>query len=167
MSEIDPWALPQDGASGAAAGIPGTAPRQYVQPVAPLNRTLPIVVMALGVLYVAVSLVEVFVLSHEVSFANQLNALLNSGGNPSQDQVNQAQSDDNTINAVSWAALVVFLGALVAIGVCRRDADLLRLPAQEDLRGGCRPARRSVRILIPRADGRDPRGSRPSVVLIA
>ena len=123
MSEIDPWALPQGGAYDAGAGIPGAAPRFLAPTTAPLNKTLPIVVMVLGVLYVAVSVVEIFVLSNEVSFANQLSGLINGGGSPTQDQINQAQSDDNTINAVSWAALVVFLGTLFAIGAWQRSLN--------------------------------------------
>jgi hypothetical protein len=119
MSEIDPWALPQAGVSDAGAGIPGTAPRQAVRPAAPLNKTLPIVVLALGVLYVVVSLVEVFVLNNEISLANQLN----NATSVTQDQINQAQSDDNTINAVSWIALIVFLGTLFAIGAWQRSLN--------------------------------------------
>lgn len=123
MSEIDPWALPQGGADTGGygtndAGIPGTAPQQVFQPVAPLNRTLPIVVLALGVLYVLVSLIEVFVLNNEVSFANSIDP-----SNVTQDQLNQAQSDDNAITTVSVIALVVFLGTLIAIGVWQRSLN--------------------------------------------
>lgn len=118
MSEIDPWALPQGGVNTAGAGIPGAAPQPVIQPVAPLNRTLPIVVMALGVLYVLVSLIEVFVINNEVSFANSLDI-----NNITQDQVNQAQSDDNAISTVSVLALIVFLGTLIAIGVWQRSLN--------------------------------------------
>jgi hypothetical protein len=118
MSEIDPWALPQGGVSTAGAGIPGAAPQPVLQPVAPLNKTLPIVVMALGVLYVLVSLIEVFVINNEVSFANSLDI-----NNITQDQVNQAQSDDNAISTVSVLALIVFLGTLIAIGVWQRSLN--------------------------------------------
>ncbi|HTJ71157.1 MAG TPA: hypothetical protein VL551_26675 [Actinospica sp.] len=118
MSEIDPWALPQGGPTITDAGIPGAAPQQVVRPVAPLNRTLPIVVMALGVLYVLVSLIEVFVINNEVSFANSIDLT-----NITQDQVNQAQTDDNTISTVSVIALVVFLATLVAIGVWQRSLN--------------------------------------------
>jgi hypothetical protein len=123
MSEIDPWALPQGGANTGGygtidAGIPGTAPQQVFQPVAPLNRTLPIVVLALGVLYVLVSLIEVFVLNNEISFANSIDP-----NNVTQDQVNQAQSDDNAITTVSVIALIVFLGTLIAIGVWQRSLN--------------------------------------------
>ena len=123
MSEIDPWALPQGGANTGGygtsdAGIPGTAPQQVFQSVAPLNRTLPIVVLALGVLYVLVSLIEVFVLNNEVSFANSIDP-----NNVTQDQVTQAQSDDNAITTVSVIALIVFLGTLIAIGVWQRSLN--------------------------------------------
>ena len=123
MSEIDPWALPQGGGYDAGAGIPGAAPRFPAPTTAPLNKALPIVVMVLGVLYVAVSLVEVFVLNNEISLANTLNNLVSTGGSPTQAQVNQAQSDDNTINAVSWVALAVFLATLFAIGAWQRSLN--------------------------------------------
>ena len=119
MSEIDPWALPQGGVSDAGAGIPGMAPRPVMQPAAPLNKVLPIVVLVLGVLYVAISLIEVFVFNNEVSLANTLN----NATNVTQDQVNQAQSDDNAINGVSLIALLIFLGTLVAIGVWQRSLN--------------------------------------------
>lgn len=119
MSEIDPWALPQGGAAAAQAGIPGTAPRPAASPAAPLNKVLPIVVMALGVLYVLVSVVEIFVINNEVSFAN----LLVNATSVTQDQVNQAQSDDNAIRTVSWIAVAVFIGTLVAIGVWQRSLN--------------------------------------------
>jgi hypothetical protein len=119
MSEIDPWALPQGGVNDAGAGIPGVAPRPRMVLAAPLNKTLPIVVMVLGVLYVAVSLIEVFVANNEVSL---LNAVI--GANSvTQDQLNQAQSDDNTINSVATIALLVFLGTLVAIFVWQRSLN--------------------------------------------
>jgi len=119
MSEIDPWALPQGGVSDAGAGIPWMAPRPVMQPAAPLNKVLPIVVLVLGVLYVAISLIEVFVFNNEVSLANTLN----NATNVTQDQVNQAQSDDNAINGVSLIALLIFLGTLVAIGVWQRSLN--------------------------------------------
>jgi hypothetical protein len=100
------------------AGIPGVAPQPVFQRAAPLNRTLPIVVMALGVLYVLVSLIEVFVVNNEVSFLNSVDLT-----NVTQDQLNQAQSDDNAISTVSVLALVVFLGTLVAIGVWQRSLN--------------------------------------------
>jgi len=40
-----------------------------------------------------------------------------------QDQINQAQSDDNSINAVSVVALFIFLGTLVSIGVWQRSLN--------------------------------------------
>jgi len=120
MSEIDPWALPQGGAGTAGtAGIPGTAPQQILQPVAPLNKRLPILVIAMGVLYVIVSLIEVLVINNEVSFANQL---LNAT-DVTQDQLTQAQNDDNTISTVSVIALIVFLATLVAIGIWQRSLN--------------------------------------------
>jgi len=119
MSEIDPWALPQGAAGDAGAGIAGAAPRPRLTLAAPLNKTLPIVVLVLGVLYVLVSLIEVVVLNNEVSLAN---GLLNAS-NVTQDQVNQAQTDDNTIKTVSWIALVVFIATLVAIRAWERSLN--------------------------------------------
>jgi hypothetical protein len=119
MSEIDPWALPQGGVDDAGAGIPGAAPQPRMVLAAPLNKTLPIVVMALGVLYVAVSLIEVFAANNEVSL---LNAVIGTNS-VTQDQLNQAQNDDNTINSVATVALLVFLGTLVAIFVWQRSLN--------------------------------------------
>ena len=119
MSEIDPWALPQGGPSSAGAGIPGAAPRPRMVLASPLNKALPIVVMVLGVLYVAVSLVEVFVVNNEVSL---LNSVIGASG-VTQDQLNQAQSDDNAINSVATIALVVFVGTLVSIFVWQRSLN--------------------------------------------
>jgi hypothetical protein len=83
---------------------------------APLNKVLPILVLALGALYVLVSVVEIFVINNEVSFAN---SLVNATG-VTQDQVNQAQSDDNAIRTVSWIAVAVFIATLIAIGAWQR-----------------------------------------------
>jgi hypothetical protein len=119
MSEIDPWALPQGGVSDAGAGIPGVAPQPRMVLAAPLNKTLPIIVMVLGVLYVAVSLIEVFVVNNEVSLLNSV-----IGANSvTQDQLNQAQNDDNTINSVATIALLVFVGTLVSIFVWQRSLN--------------------------------------------
>jgi hypothetical protein len=119
MSEIDPWAPPRRGLKDAAAGIPGTAPRPRMIMAAPLNKMLPILVMVLGVFYVAVSLVEIFVLNNEVSLAD---SIIGANG-ATQDQVSQAQGDDNTISTVSGIALVVFLGTLAAIIVWQRSLN--------------------------------------------
>ena len=59
-------------------------------------------------------------LNHEVSLANQM--LANPAG-VTQDTVNQAQSDDNTIHAVSVAAFVVFIGTLISIGAWQRSLN--------------------------------------------
>jgi hypothetical protein len=118
MSEIDPWALPQGGPAPTDAGIPLTpaAPRAFI-PAAPLNRTLPIVVIALGVLYVLVSLGQIFMLDHEVSLASQLQA------NPFSVTVGQAQSADDAVNTMSVVTLIVFIGTLVAIGAWQRSLN--------------------------------------------
>ena len=121
MSEIDPWALPQNGGAPGDAGIPGAPqqPQAFI-PAAPLNKKLPIVVLVFGVLYVLVSLAEVFVLNREASLFSQ--SLANPGG-VTQDTVNQAQSDDNTVKVVSDAAFVVFIGALISIGAWQRSLN--------------------------------------------
>jgi hypothetical protein len=113
MSEVDPWALPGNTAIIDAAGIPVGAPAY--RPVQPLNTRLPWVVIGFGVLYVLVSLVEVYFNYREVTLVNQLSALAADGTTPTQDQFNQLTTDDHAITTVSWIALVVFLGALVAI----------------------------------------------------
>ena len=112
MSEIDPWALPRDGANDAGAGIPGAAPR-------PLNTGLPILVMVLGVFYSVVSLVEIFMLRNQASLAG---TLINAT-DISQDQINQAQHADNLVDTVSWAALIIFLATLFAIGAWQRSLN--------------------------------------------
>lgn len=118
MSEIDPWALPQGSGAPTDAGIPNpAAPRPAIMPAAPLNRTLPIVVIGLGVLYVLVSLTQVFVLNHEVSLANQLLA------NPFSVTQAQAQSADDIVNSVSVATFVVFIGTLLTIGAWQRSLN--------------------------------------------
>jgi hypothetical protein len=118
MSEIDPWALPQGAAVPTDAGIPvSAAPRPAFIPAAPLNRTLPIVVIGLGVLYVLVSLAQVFALDHDASLASQLLA------NPFSVSVGQAQSADDAVNSVSVATFVVFIGTLVAIGAWQRSLN--------------------------------------------
>ena len=112
MSEIDPWALPAAGPAPGQDVIPGT-PYRPVVPAQPLNRPLPIVVLALGVLYVLVSLAEIFALNHRAGLASQL-------VNGQEITVAQADSADHLVTGVSVAAIVVFIGALVAIGLWRR-----------------------------------------------
>ena len=114
MSEIDPWALPQGGTTTVGAGLPNSgysAPR----PVQPLNSTLPMVVLGFGVLYVLVSIVQIFMFNNQISVANQSNAAIAYPSGASGDLLSQAQSSDNNITTVSWIALVVFLGTLFAI----------------------------------------------------
>jgi hypothetical protein len=57
------------------------------------------------------------VLNHEVSLANQLLA------NPFSVTQAQAQSADNTVNSVSVATFVVFIGTLVAISAWQRSLN--------------------------------------------
>jgi hypothetical protein len=115
MSEIDPWALPQGGAAATNAGIPGAAPYPVFQPIAPLSKTLPIVAMVFGALYVVACLIELFVCNHEVSFLNSIDI-----ANVTQDQVAQAQSDDNTVKAVSLLAAIPFWGAIITVAIWER-----------------------------------------------
>ena len=115
MSEIDPWALPQGGATLTNAGIPGAAPQPVFQPIAPLSKTLPIVAMVFGALYVVACLIEVFVCNHEVSFLNSIDLT-----NVTQDQVTQAQSDDNAVKTVSYLAAIPFWGAIITVAIWER-----------------------------------------------
>lgn len=115
MSEIDPWALPQGGATLANAGIPGVAPQPAFQPIAPLSKALPIVAMVFGALYVVACLIEVFVCNHEVSFLNSIDLT-----NVTQDQVAQAQSDDNAVKTVSYLAAIPFWGAIITVAIWER-----------------------------------------------
>jgi len=116
MSEIDPWALPQGGAAGGA-GIPGVPYRAPVVLAQPLNRRLPYVVLGFGVLYVLVSVAEIFVIDNRVSLANRV---IDGFG------VTRAQADsaDSSVTNLSWAALVVFIGALIAIGRWQRSLNV-------------------------------------------
>jgi hypothetical protein len=115
MSEVDPWALPQGGAPINDAGIPGTAPRPAVPAVKPMGKIVPIIVMALGAIYSIICLIEIFVVNNEVSLLNSVDLT-----NVTQDQLNQAQSDDNAISGVATVALFVFLAAIVAIAIWQR-----------------------------------------------
>lgn len=113
MSEIDPWALPQDAAGPGGAGLPAGG---YIAapPVQPLNTTLPFVVIGFGVLYVLVSIIQIFELSHQASVAAQIGA--DTGDQIfSGNLLSQLQSSQNMIENISWAALAVFLGALFSI----------------------------------------------------
>jgi hypothetical protein len=117
MSEIDPWALPKGGVG--TAGIPaGTA--AFARPaLKPLNRTLPIVVMALAAVYAIACIVEIFVVNSQVSLANQLSAAAASGG-VTDAQVAQANASDNHIETGSWVAVGIYLVALIAFVVWER-----------------------------------------------
>lgn len=117
MSEMDPWALPAGGPAGGTAGIPGAPSQPPIVLAHPLNRRLPIVVLALGVLYVLVSLVEIFALNHRAGLANQVV----NGGEITEAQANSA---DHLVTGISVAAIVVFIGALVAVGFWRRSLSI-------------------------------------------
>ena len=116
MSEIDPWALPQGGATTANAGIPGTAPQLAFQPIAPLSKTLPIVAMVFGALYVLICLVEIFVLNNRVSFLGSVDIT-----NPAPDQYNQLLSDGRAIKDVASATGLAFWGVLIAMFFWQRS----------------------------------------------
>lgn len=116
MSEIDPWALPQGGAT--SAGIPGSAPAAP-RLIQPLNRVLPKVVMGLGAVYVIACVVEIIIVNSQISLANQLNAAISSG-TVTDAQVNQANASDSHVTTGSWIAAGIFLAALVSIVVWER-----------------------------------------------
>lgn len=117
MSEMDPWALPAGGPAVGTAGIPGAPAQPPIVLAHPLSRRLPIVVLTLGVLYVLVSLVEIFALNHRAGLANQVA----SGGEITETQANTA---DHLVTGISVAAIVVFIGALVAVGFWRRSLSI-------------------------------------------
>jgi hypothetical protein len=112
--------MPQTAAANpGSVGLPGSlyaaTPR-----LRPLDRRLPRVVGGFGLLYILVSITEIFYIDHAATFAGQLNALIMSDQFPTLAQSAQLQGDDNAIGVVSWIALIVFLAALVMIGVWQR-----------------------------------------------
>lgn len=116
MSEIDPWAMQDTAAMNpGSVGLPGSvyAPARQVRP---LDRRWPRVVAGLGMLYVIVSIVEVFSLGHAATVADQLNALILADQFPSLAQSAQLSTADHAVGMVSWIALAVFLATLVALG---------------------------------------------------
>ena len=115
MSEIDPWALPPGGTTTAGAGLPSGGGYIAPRPVQPLNTTLPFVVIGCGILYVLVSIAQIFVYNNQISVANQINNVLNDPNADTGDLLSRAQSSDNTVTTVSWIALIVFIGTLLAI----------------------------------------------------
>jgi hypothetical protein len=114
MSDTDPWALPQSTGGPGSAGIPAAPYQPPLSPAQPLNRKLPFVVLGFGAAYVVVSVVQIFALGSRVSLVNQ--AL---GG--ADITLAQANSADNLVSGISWAALVVFLGTLIAIRSWQRS----------------------------------------------
>jgi hypothetical protein len=122
MSEIDPWALPQGGPGAVGAGLPGGgyfAP----QPAQPLNTKLPFVVIGFGVLYVLVSIVQIFEFGRDASLAGQiLGQSYNSGDQA--DLLAKVQSTDNVISTVSWITLLVFLGTLFSINAWQKSLSM-------------------------------------------
>jgi hypothetical protein len=112
MSEIDPWALPQGGVGTAGIPASGAAPTPRIV-VKPLSRTLPNIVMSLAAIYAIACTVEIFIVNSQVSLANQLNAAISSG-NITDDQIAQANASDSHIHTGSWAAVIIYIAALIA-----------------------------------------------------
>jgi hypothetical protein len=120
MSEIDPWEMPQTAAANpGSVGLPGSAYAPAPR-LLPLGRRLPRLAGAFGVLYVLVSITEIFYIDHAATLAYQLNALILSDQFPTVAQSAQLQGDDNAIGMVSWIAVIAFLGTLALIGVWQR-----------------------------------------------
>lgn len=125
MSEIDPWTLPQGAASTTTgAGLPAggyIAPR----PAQPLNTKLPFVVIGFGILYVLVSIAQIFAFNHQVSVANEINAAtFDPSTQDGLNLVSQATSSDNLINTIQWIALLVFVGTLLTINMWQRSLNV-------------------------------------------
>jgi hypothetical protein len=121
MTEIDPWAMPQATAvNPGSVGLPGSI-YEPTQRLRPLDRRLPRVVTGLGVLYMIVSIVEIFSIDHAATTAQQLNSLITANQFPTLAQSAQLQSDENAVATVSWIALIVFLAVLVTIGAWQRS----------------------------------------------
>jgi hypothetical protein len=100
-------------------------------PVKAPNAALPIVVTVLSGLYVVLCLVEIFALNHRVSLANSIIA------DPTSVTIDQANSADNTVSALSVAAIVVFLAIIVLLIVWQRSLRTALAPTgryQEVLR---------------------------------
>ncbi len=121
MTEIDPWAMPHTAAvNPGSVGIPGSiytpAPRIH-----PLERRLPRVVGGLGLLFVILSIAEIFYIDHAATLAEQLNSMILSNQFPTMAQSAQLQADDSAIGNVSWIVLAVCLAMLVALGLWQRS----------------------------------------------
>lgn len=120
MTEVDPWATPQDAPQPASMinAFGGSVPPQTPpppRPILPLNRVLPFVVLGAGVAYVLVGLLEVYALYRRASIAGRI---ADGDGSVTLDQVNSA---DHLVSGISVLSIVVFVGALVAISVWQRS----------------------------------------------
>ena len=123
MSEIDPWAMSETVTMNpGSVGLPGSIYTAAPQ-VRPLDRRLPRVVAALGVLFAVVSIAEIFYIDHAATLADQLNALIVDNQFPSMSQSAQLRADGDTVGMVSWIALIVFGAALVALGMWQRSLN--------------------------------------------
>ena len=121
MSEIDPWTLPLGRQAPGAVGLPD-APSSTTRSTAPLMSATPQrVVVGLGLLYVLLSIVEIFLLNHEVTLAGQLDTQITGGQFISSGQTGQLYNDDALVSRTSWIAVLILAGALVAIGIWQRD----------------------------------------------
>jgi hypothetical protein len=114
MSGIDPWALPQGGLSGAGAGIPGTVPVAPRAKIRPLGKRVPILVMALSAVYVVALVVDVFIISSQISLINQLQSAIESG-TLTADQVTQVNDSDTHITEGGLVAGLVYIVIMVGI----------------------------------------------------
>lgn len=105
--------MPQNGGAPYPAG-PYTG-YQVGAPTARPNAGLAIALMVLAGIYVVVCLVGIFALNHRVSVANQL---IN---DPTSVTIDQANSADNMVSAVSVIAIVVFLALIIVLAIWQRS----------------------------------------------
>lgn len=104
---------PQNGAAPYPAG-PYTG-YQVGAPTARPNGGLAIALMALAGVYILLCLVEIFALNHRVSLANRLIT------DPTSVTLDQANSADNMVSALSVIAIVVFLALIVVLAIWQRS----------------------------------------------
>ncbi|MBR7836462.1 hypothetical protein KDL01_24505 [Actinospica durhamensis] len=78
-------------------------------------------VSGLALLYMILSIAEIFYIDHAATLAEQLNSMILSNQFPSMAQSTQLQADDTTVGNISWITLIVFLALLVMLGAWQRS----------------------------------------------
>lgn len=108
MTQIDPWALPQNSAAAGDAGIPNSTATPLLQP---LSKALPITTMIVAGLYAVASLVAILTLNSRVSLMNTLNSQ-----DPStftQDTLDRANAADSHVTTAVLIAGGLFIVTIV------------------------------------------------------